>query len=141
MTGIDTNIFVYLVGRRDLVKWSRARVLLRDLRVGRADVVLPWQVLGEFVRYLRTAEDLGQISRSAWMRYVRFVRRQFPLVLPTSDVLDRALELGNRYSLSHWDSMLLGACVEAGVDTLYTEDMGAPTLIGGVRLINPFALV
>jgi predicted nucleic acid-binding protein len=34
--------------------------------------------------------------------------------------------------------MLLGACAEAGVETLYTEDMGAPVDIDGISLINPF---
>lgn len=64
--------------------------------------------------------------------------RRFPFVMPTPNVLDRALDLSNRFSLSHWDSMLLGACIEARVDTLYTEDMGAPTTIDSVQLINPF---
>ena len=40
---------------------------------------------------------------------------------PDDDVLHRAL-----------------ACLEAGVDTLYTEDMGAPTKYDEVQLINPF---
>jgi len=34
--------------------------------------------------------------------------------------------------------MLLGACLEAGVSKLYTEDMGAPVVIGGITLVNPF---
>jgi predicted nucleic acid-binding protein len=59
--------------------------------------------------------------------------------MPTAEVLDRALDLTGRYSLSHWDSMLLGACQEAGVTRLYTEDMGAPTTYDGVELVNPFA--
>ena len=29
------------------------------------------------------------------------------------------------------------ACLEAGVQTLYTEDMGAPRTINGLQLINP----
>ena len=49
-----------------------------------------------------------------------------------------ALDLAARYSLSHWDSMLLGACLEANIETLYTEDMGAPTSYDNVRLVNPF---
>jgi hypothetical protein len=35
--------------------------------------------------------------------------------------------------------MLLGACKDAGVTTLDTEDMGAPTTYDGIQLINPFA--
>jgi predicted nucleic acid-binding protein len=59
------------------------------------------------------------------LRYVAAFRRLFPVALPTLGVVDRALDLTGRYSLSHWDSMLLGACLEANVNTLYTEDMGA----------------
>jgi predicted nucleic acid-binding protein len=58
--------------------------------------------------------------------------------MPTRAVLDRALDLTARYSLSHWDSMLLGACIEAGVTTLYTEGMGSPAVFDTVRLVNPF---
>ena len=62
----------------------------------------------------------------------------FPMTMPTPPVADHALNLAARYSLSHWDSMLLGACKEANVTTLYTEDMGAPTSYDGIRLVNPF---
>jgi predicted nucleic acid-binding protein len=61
------------------------------------------------------------------------------LALPTADVFDNALSLADRFSLSHWDSMIVGACHVAGAARLYTEDMGAPTRIGGIELINPFA--
>jgi predicted nucleic acid-binding protein len=92
----------------------------------------------EFVRQLRAWQDQGRITRNALLRYVSTLRSLLPLVLPTSAILDRALDLTGRYSLSHWDSMVIGACLEANVDTLYTEDMGAPTTYDGVRLINPF---
>ena len=32
----------------------------------------------------------------------------------------------------------VGACLETGVHTLYTEDMGAPVVIEGIALVNPF---
>jgi predicted nucleic acid-binding protein len=62
----------------------------------------------------------------------------FPLVLPTEPALDRALSYAYTYTLSHWDSMLVAACAESGISTLYTEDMGAPRKIDTVELINPF---
>ncbi len=52
-------------------------------------------------------------------------------------MFDLALNLADRFSLAHWDSMILGACQAAGVTILYTEDMGAPRAINGVQLINP----
>lgn len=64
-------------------------------------------------------------------------RYLFPILLPTVPVLDRALDFVQRFSLAHWDSMILGACAEAGITKLYTEDMGAPRTIDGIELVNP----
>ena len=49
------------------------------------------------------------------------------------------LDLSFRYSLSHWDSLLLAACVDAGVDTLYSEDLDAGMTYDTVTVVNPFA--
>jgi len=62
----------------------------------------------------------------------------FPLVLPSAPVLDRYFDLFSRFSLSHWDAMLLAACKEAGVTTLYSEDMDSGTDYDGLTIINPF---
>ena len=42
--------------------------------------------------------------------------------------------------VSHWDSMLL-ACVAAGVDTLYSEDLDAGMTYETVTVVNPFVNV
>jgi predicted nucleic acid-binding protein len=138
MNAVDTNVLIYSVDRRDLQKRTKARDLLRQLWLSRTPTLLLWQVAAEFLRWLRWCQDQGQMSPSASPRYLRLFRHFYPLTMPTPQVLDRALDLAARYSLSHWDSMLLAACLEAGVDTLYTEDLGAPTTIEGVQLINPF---
>lgn len=57
---------------------------------------------------------------------------------PTNNVIPRSLDLTTRYSLSHWDSMLIAACLEAGVETLYTEDMDDGAAYDGVKIVNPF---
>lgn len=44
-----------------------------------------------------------------------------------------------RYSLSHWDSLLVAAAIEAGVDTLYTEDLQAGAQYETVKVVNPLA--
>ena len=54
------------------------------------------------------------------------------------DAFDAAMSLCDRYSLSHWDGMILGACQTANVTRLYTEDMGSPRTIDGIELSNPF---
>src|SRR6267378_4346633 len=137
MNGVDTNILIYRLERRDPIKRAKARDLLRRLRASPVPTFLLWQVMGELVRHLRTWQDQRVISRAGMLRYVHAARHLFPLSMPNPNVLDRALDLSGRYSLSHWDSMLLGACIEAQIDTLYTEDKGAPTTYDSVQLVNP----
>lgn len=94
-------------------------------------------MLGELVGQLRRWRDQGKLTAVESTQQVQIFRNLFPVLLPTVAVLDRAIDLANRFSLSHWDSMLLGACQEAGINSLYTEDMGAPTTIDGIQLVNP----
>ena len=59
-------------------------------------------------------------------------------VLPKQSVLSASLTLSGRYSLSHWDSLLIAACLEAGVDTLYTEDLQDGATYDRLTVVNPF---
>jgi predicted nucleic acid-binding protein len=137
MNAIDTNVLVYRLDRSEPKKRTIARKLIADLAQGR-DTILLWQVAGELARQLSTWRHQGRLSQDQVVRLSRIPRRMFPLALPTEPVLDRALQYATTYTLSHWDSMLVAACAEAGVTTLYTEDMGAPRKIDIVELVNPF---
>ena len=46
----------------------------------------------------------------------------------------------NRFSLSHWDAMIVAACLEAKVERLFTEDFGYLN-IDGLEIINPFKTI
>lgn len=137
MIAIDTNVLVYSVDYQEAVKQTVAMELLARLQ-REGDTILLWQALGEFARWLTTNERNGAITRDEMSGWLKDIRGSFPLVMPTPAVLDRALDLAGRYSLSHWDSMLLAACLEAGIETLYTEDIGAPRKIDALELVNPF---
>lgn len=137
MNAIDTNILIYRVDQQEHVKRPLAEDLLKRLSANK-DTVLLWQVLAEFARWLTSKQHAQQIEAHVVRDYLDVVRQQFTLVMPTPPVLDLALDLADRYSLSHWDSMLLAACVDAGVTTLYTEDMGAPRTMDSIDLVNPF---
>jgi predicted nucleic acid-binding protein len=63
----------------------------------------------------------------------------FPLRIPSDSVFQVSFDLRSRFSLSHWDAMLLAACKEAGVTTLYSEDMSAGTDYDGLTIVNPFS--
>lgn len=137
MNAIDTNILVYAIDQAELAKRDVASNLI-DTLSHEAETLLLWQVLAEYARWLTSRRHAKLVSDDQVRFYLDNVRDSFPLVMPRPQVLDTALDIASRYSLSHWDSMLLGACVEAGVTTLYTEDMGAPRTIDTLALVNPF---
>jgi predicted nucleic acid-binding protein len=137
MNAVDTNVFVYAIDTRDLSKHAKANALLQSLARSTA-TILPWQVAGEFLNCLLRWSAAGFVSTSDVRLHLRDVLAMFPLALPTQRVLDLALDLHTRHSLSHWDSMLLAACIVAGVDTLYSEDLTDGTTYDTVKVVNPF---
>jgi predicted nucleic acid-binding protein len=137
MNAVDTNILIYSLDRNEPAKQSKAQQLLLQLRSATEPTFLLRQVLGESVQQLRRWRDQGQLTDAEFSQHVQTFRYLFPIILPTVPVLDRALDFVQRFSLAHWDSMILGACAEAGVTRLYTENMGAPRTINGIELVNP----
>lgn len=69
------------------------------------------------------------------------VRSHFPRIAP----LDLAthltgLDIGHRYQLSVYDSMIIASALRGGCDTLWSEDMHHGLVIDGrLRIVNPFA--
>jgi len=138
MNAVDTNVLLYSVDRNDPAKQLKAQQLLKQLHSDPEPSLLLWQVLGELAQQLRRWRDQGRLTPDEFLQHVQAFRYAFPLTLPTAEAFDAAMHLAKQYSLSHWDSMILGACQVAGVTRLYTEDMGAPRNIGGIELQNPF---
>lgn len=139
MNAVDTNVLLYSIDRNEPVKQLKAQQLLHQLHSAVEPTILIWQVLGELAQQLRRWRDQGKLTPAEFAQHIQAFRHLFPLVLPTAEVFERAMSLTERFSLSHWDSMILAACQSAGATRLYTEDMGAPRNIDGVELINPFA--
>ena len=137
MNAIDTNVLVYRLDRSDARKQAIARKLIRDLAL-QGETLLPWQVAAEFLRQVTRWRDQGRLTHEQVVRFYFALRGTFSIVTPVEASLERALDLARQHSLSHWDSMLVAACIEAGVDTLYTEDMGAPRKLDALELVNPF---
>ena len=61
-----------------------------------------------------------------------------PLIPPTDANLARAKELHLARGASLWDALILAACVEAGVEIFYSEDLPGFDDFDGVRVVNPF---
>lgn len=115
MNAIDTNILGYLFDPDAPEKQGRAQQLLDGLVLKPQETVWLWQVAVEFLACLRKAAKKGVLAPERVPVEFRDLLKLFPLELPTAQVLERGFALHERYSLSHWDSLLLAACQEAGV--------------------------
>ena len=139
MNAADTNVYIYALDADEPVKQAKALELFDRLVLQAADTVLIWQVAGEFLSQLRRWESKGELTPEEVQATFRRFSGMFALRVPSAGVFQLSFALRSRFSLSHWDSMLLAACKEAGVTTLYSEDMDSGTDYEGLSVINPFA--
>ena len=138
MNAIDTNVLVYAIDSHQPSRQAKARDLLTRLSAA-STTVLPWQVACEYMSCLRRFAATGRFPAADIEADILDLLDVFPLVLPTESMIPRSLSLMSRYSLSHWDSLLIAGCLEAGVDTLYSEDLDAGMTYDTVSVINPFS--
>jgi predicted nucleic acid-binding protein len=101
--------FLYSIDRNEPTKQLKAQQLLQQLRSAAEPTLLLWQVIGELVQQLRRWRDQGKLTVVEFGQHVHVFRYLFPLMLPTPAVLNHALDFASRFSLAHWDSMLLGS--------------------------------
>jgi predicted nucleic acid-binding protein len=134
MNAHDTNIWVYSHDTRDPRKQQAAQQVLATAR----PFVLLWQVGCEFMAASRKLRALGLTEALAWQALANMQAAAAEVVLPDTPDWTEAHTLQSRHGLSFWDALLVATCIRGGVQTLYTEDMGAPRLLGGLSLVNPF---
>lgn len=139
MNAVDTNVLAYFVDADEPIKQAKAIALLDKLALDPVPTVLPWQVAVEFLSFLRRRQNAGKITAADTQRNVEQMESMFPIVFPTQPVLANALDLSLRYSVSHWDSLLLAACNIGGITTLYSEDLSDGATYDRVAVVNPFA--
>ncbi len=136
MNAVDTNVLVYVHDHREPVKQAAAKKLIDHLDQG----VLLWQVACEYVAATRKLVPQGYSPADA-RRDVDDLRQMWLTALPSWRVFDRSSSVASRYSLSVWDCFLVTACLEAGVETLYSEDFSGYREIDGMKIVNPFVTV
>lgn len=129
MTGFfDTNILVYAFS--DGPKRQLAR---ETLAVGG---IISAQVLNEFTSVSRRKQKREWAEIEAALA---IVRGRFPKVVPlTAETHAAALGIARDCGLSFYDALIVAAALEAGCDTLFSEDMQDGYAIGGLTIRNPF---
>jgi predicted nucleic acid-binding protein len=102
--------------------------------VGRGKISV--QVLNEFTAVSRSKQqrDWREITEAV-SDVLTMVDPPLPLTL---DLHAAARALGETHRLSFYDALIVAAAIEAGCDTLYSEDMQHGRTIGGLTIVNPF---
>jgi predicted nucleic acid-binding protein len=126
----DSNVPIYLLSE-DRTKSARAERLLL------AGGIISVQVLNEVTLVARRRLDLEWAQVRAFLADIRKLVDVQPVTLA---VHERGLYLAERYNLHIYDAMIASAALEAGCDTLYSEDMHAGLrLEDRLTVVNPFA--
>jgi predicted nucleic acid-binding protein len=125
----DTNVLLYLASG-DAGKAARAEELVR------AGGCISAQVLNEATNVARRRMRLSWSETRAFLGLLRGLLEVQPLALQTHDT---GLTLAERHGLSVYDAMIAAAAMEAGCDTLWSEDMQDGMLLWDRLLVrNPF---
>jgi predicted nucleic acid-binding protein len=130
---IDTNPFVYLFDETAGAKRTRAEEIVRSGRISGA--MISHQVVQETLNVI--TGKLGASSTDA-KRFFRDVLEPFWGSRPTPGLYVRSLDIRQRYGLSFWDSLIVGAALESGCTRLLTEDLQHGQVIEGLAIENPF---
>lgn len=124
----DTNILVH--AQQAGAKGARANDLIAE------GGVVSVQVLNELANVLRKKlrrdwRDVEAVLSDA--------KAAFTDALPlTIDTHDAAFALARDHGLSVYDALIVASALEAGCDTLYSEDMQHGRAFGQLTVRNPF---
>ena len=125
----DSNVLIYAFS----TDARRERALAAIAGGG----VISVQVLNEFTNVLLNKLRRGWPEIEAALEDVCAVLT--PAVPLTFVTHQAARNLARDHGLSFYDALIATAALEAGCDTLLSEDMQDGRVIPGLRIVNPFA--
>lgn len=127
---IDSNVVIYLLGS-DSMKADRAESLIHG------GAVCSVQVLNEVANVMRRKLAMPWSEVRDAIGMLNQLCNVQSLTVATNT---KGLELAERYSLSIYDSMIVGCALLAGCKTLWTEDMQDGLVVDSqLHIRNPFA--
>jgi predicted nucleic acid-binding protein len=125
---LDSNILIYA--------YSTDRRRGRAIEIVAAGGMISAQVLNEFTNVLRKKQ---KVEWPVIQAAVAAVRRQFVHIAPlTADTHAAGLALASQHGLAFYYALIVASAIEAGCDTLVTEDMQHDRRFGDLTVINPF---
>ena len=125
---LDTNILVY--AQQSGTKATISRDLINQGGTVSA------QVLNELANVLRKKQGISW--RDIELVFDDIDNALDPALPLTAKISRAALALARDDGFAFYDALIVAAAVEAGCDTLYSEDMQHGRNVGGLTIVNPF---
>jgi predicted nucleic acid-binding protein len=127
----DTNILVYIASG-DAAKADRAEEAVA------AGGAISVQVLNELANVARRKMRMSWPDTLEFLNLLRGLLAVHPL---TVEIHETGLRLAERHGFPIYDAMIVAAALDAGCDTLWSEDMQhGMVLDNGLRIVNPFRI-
>jgi predicted nucleic acid-binding protein len=128
---IDTNLVIYSLGQNS-VKASVVAPLLAS------HPFISTQVLSETAN---VALKKLAISFSEVRKLLRMLETSCQVAIITPSTILHTMNIAERYQFSWFDSLIVATALEAGCETLYTEDLQHLQIIeGSLTVHNPFII-
>ena len=133
MIFLDTNILVYVSTEQDARKRSISELLI-DESIRNGNGAISFQVLREFANVMFKKFGLAADE----VRRTLSIFGDLPRVPESEDLLDRGMEIKERYGIPFYDALIVASAEAAGCDTIYSEDMADGAVYGSVHVVDPF---
>lgn len=127
----DTNVLVYIASGES-TKADRAEEIIGN------GGVISVQVLNELTNVARRKMRMAWPDTHSFLSALRSLLAVQPITVETHEA---GLALAERYNLSTYDAMIVASALQAGCDTLWSEDMQhGMEFSEGLRIVNPFRI-
>lgn len=128
---LDSNVLIYLYSEDESEKAYLAQQCAQE-----PDAWISTQVLNEVSNVLRRKQKQ---TYPAILKVIQELQGNFQVTTVTTQTIEQALLLGERYRYSYFDSLMLASALEQGCSLLYSEDMQHGQVIEGVlQIVDPF---
>jgi predicted nucleic acid-binding protein len=137
MVFLDTNIFVYAFLASEARKRETA-INLVEAGLGSGQGCVSYQVIQEFANVARKKFAVNMNSGDC-KSFIDTALQPMNRVVSSTALIHAALDLQDELRYSFYDSLVIAAALQAGADTLYSEDLQHWQLVRGMlRIVNPF---
>ena len=126
----DTTVLIYTISQDD----PRAAVAEKLLNDGG---LISVQVLNEFAAVARRKLKMSWDDMGDALSSIRALCG--PAVPLTTEIHEAALKIASQRGYQIYDALIVAAAIDAGCNTLFSEDMHDGQRIGPTTIRNPFA--